>query len=208
MVERRTLRAHRWRATLATGIALGVFAAVYLSGWNDLVVAGSQAESPAELSLLANVGNGWDRHSTSNTAAVLHFGTDAIRISPGKAVYAPISVKLSPPIPDTDETAELYLRGPSVVHDASTTHALRYTVKRDVPHAQCNVDAFDRTGYTPTGFAVRQPLTVDSGTSFIRLPLSGEPIDFCVKVELPYNTTLRPGSSPGQAHWEFVAIID
>ena len=79
------------RAILASGLVLGVGAAVTLAAWNDSVWGkaefGTGANSWNVQGNFTGASDGWNEFVTANAAGSFNFGVNASALVPGDTVY-------------------------------------------------------------------------------------------------------------------------
>lgn len=89
-------RRKKVRVVMASGLVLGVGAAVTLAAWSDTVWGeGTFGTGDSAFNIQASFdgGNKWDEFMTPDKAGPMDFGTEATGLMPGDSVYAMVGLK-------------------------------------------------------------------------------------------------------------------
>ncbi|MDV8001455.1 SipW-dependent-type signal peptide-containing protein [Rhodococcus sp. IEGM 1408] len=89
-------RRKKTRAIMASGLVLGVGAAVTLAAWSDTAWGVSQfgtGDSAFNIQASFDGGTKWDEFMTAETAGTMQFGPKATGMMPGESVYATVGLK-------------------------------------------------------------------------------------------------------------------
>lgn len=189
----RRLRWRRARALLASGLVLGVGAAVTLAAWND-TEHGSATFTAGTFGIEGAVnGTAFSEHPTQATTATMAF--PATPMTPGTTSFALFSVRTTSG--SVGGTAQLLA---NAGNGSGLGAHLTYGV-RAIAGTSCTQATFDAgTVVVATGAAL-----TSSGTAIQQLqPSSASPVHYCFRVTLPAST---PNAAQGlalTARWEVV----
>lgn len=88
-------RRKKVRAVMASGLVLGVGAAVTLAAWSDTVWGVSEfGTGDSAFNVQASFdGSAWDEFMTADKAGTMNFGNKATGLMPGDSVYAMVGLK-------------------------------------------------------------------------------------------------------------------
>lgn len=88
-------RRKKVRAVMASGLVLGVGAAVTLAAWSDTVWGVSEfGTGDSAFNIQASFdGSAWDEFMTADKAGTMNFGNKATGLMPGDSVYAMVGLK-------------------------------------------------------------------------------------------------------------------
>ena len=183
-------------ALLASGLVLGVGAAVTLAAWNDTeFVNGTFAAGVFVFEGSSTNGTTFAEHPTIGTAAALDFQVAPDNLAPGSVVYAPFAVRLGANT-SRDATVDLLSAGTS-----GTLTGLTYQVIQPTSWG-CNASTTG-TEIVPAGTALTDlPTAAQISIAHGSGSTPGTPAYLCFIVTA--SSGLVQGST-GTITWELVA---
>lgn len=213
-------------AFAAAGLILGVGGSVTLAAWvdNEWVFGGAGPTSPGvgtstfvvEQNRAEGATSGvgtWENQPT-NPGGALNFGLDALALTPGDVVYAPVALRTTvPSVAGTvDTSAAVPANGVAYTDDdilpaneLRDTLELRVGLVRTLPGVAapaCDVDFFEDAEIVTTGSALTGGFTQDLAIT----SAGSEYLHFCFEITLPEEETSPTlmGRTLAPA-WQFVS---
>jgi len=193
------------RAILASGLVLGVGAAVTLAAWNDSVWGkaefGTGANSWNVQGNFTGASDGWNEFVTANAAGSFNFGVNASALVPGDTVYAKVGLRV------VSESLGANITMPAAQN--ATNEALAGVLDLKVASIAGSSTACDAAAVNGT---TRTSGKVGSAaiTAPIAIPAKNEHW-LCFAVTLPAGTTpgqlgtANEGKYSTSVNWEFKA---
>lgn len=192
-------RRKKARAIMASGLVLGVGAAVTLAAWSDTVWGqGTFGTEDSAFNIQGNftgADNGWGEFITDKTAGTMEFGPKANGMMPGDTVYAMVGLKEQHAKMDAKVTLT------KVTADTSALRDL-VSVKVSQPTATKPGSCADVTYGTPVNLSAGNQKMLDEFT----LP-GGETRWVCFAATLSSDTPANtPSTKTPAVQWKFDAV--
>ncbi|MDC3728681.1 MULTISPECIES: SipW-dependent-type signal peptide-containing protein [unclassified Rhodococcus (in: high G+C Gram-positive bacteria)] len=197
------------RAILASGLVLGVGAAVTLAAWNDSVWGNAEFGTGGNTWNVQGSFGGtedWDEFVTSDEAGTFAFAMNPTEMAAGDSVYAKVGLRV------VSEKLGAEIGMPAAQNLSATSKfadVLQLKVAPIGPSANCNADAVKNASDLVANGSVR---TASIPAKGVTIPANGQQW-LCFAVTLPNGTTPTQLGTPNaqggynaSLQWEFQAV--
>ncbi len=199
-------RSPRATALVGGGLVLGLCAAITLAApWSNQAQADAVfGTGEFVVQVRTHQGQAWQEANDGERAARLNFAVDVSGLTPGTAVYAPLSLRT-----DARSTGGTVALEPAVNRGSGTLFsALEYGVRKLDEGTECGPEATG-TDLVPMG----SPLDTEDTGAVELGPNSTEQADLCFVVALPRHLEDNPQAATlselrTTVQWQLTAVAD